>query len=95
MTERTMTGVEMIEAERERQISSEGWTFEHDDDHAEGELALAAQCYVMESVQPGEGYALWPWESRWWKPSNDPIRNLVKAGALIAAEIDRVQRRDR
>lgn len=32
----------------------------------------------------------WPWESKWWKPSNDPIKNLVKAGALIAAEIDRL-----
>lgn len=34
----------------------------------------------------------WPWHSSWWKPSDDPIRNLVKAGALIAAEIDRLQR---
>ena len=36
----------------------------------------------------------WPWDMKWWKPSDeDPIRNLVKAGALIAAEIDRLQRR--
>jgi hypothetical protein len=35
---------------------------------------------------------IWPWHSLWWKPSDDPIRNLVKAGALIAAEIDRLQR---
>lgn len=34
----------------------------------------------------------WPWDRSWWKPSPDPIRNLVKAGALIAAEIDRLQR---
>lgn len=36
----------------------------------------------------------WPssWHPEWWKPSNDPVRNLVKAGALIAAEIDRIQR---
>jgi len=34
----------------------------------------------------------WPWEREAWKPSEDPIRNLVKAGALIAAEIDRLQR---
>lgn len=33
----------------------------------------------------------WPWDSAWWKPSDDPVRNLVKAGALIAAEIDRIQ----
>lgn len=34
----------------------------------------------------------WPWEQRWWKPDPDRIRNLVKAGALIAAEIDRLER---
>jgi hypothetical protein len=32
-----------------------------------------------------------PWDYKWWKPSKDPIKNLVKAGALIAAEIDRLQ----
>jgi len=34
----------------------------------------------------------WPWDNKWWKPSTDKIRNLVKAGALIAAEIERLQR---
>lgn len=34
----------------------------------------------------------WPWDESWWRPSDDPIRNLEKAGALIAAEIDRLQR---
>lgn len=34
----------------------------------------------------------WPWAAKWFKPSDDPIRNLVKAGALIAAEIDRLQK---
>lgn len=34
----------------------------------------------------------WPWERKWWKPSNEPIKNLIKAGALIAAEIDRLQK---
>lgn len=46
-------------------------------------------------IQMVNGYAdpalHWPWAARWWKPSDDPIRNLVKAGALIAAEIDRLQ----
>lgn len=32
----------------------------------------------------------WPWSAESWKPSPDPVRNLVKAGALIAAEIDRL-----
>lgn len=39
----------------------------------------------------------WPFEWSWWKPANPPslqgrIRELAKAGALIAAEIDRLQR---
>lgn len=34
----------------------------------------------------------WPFNRKEWKPSSDPIRNLVKAGALIAAEIDRLHR---
>jgi len=35
----------------------------------------------------------WPWEPQSWKPTpNDRVRELVKAGALIAAEIDRLQR---
>lgn len=32
----------------------------------------------------------WPWSVTDWKPSDDPVRNLVKAGALLAAARDRV-----
>ncbi len=33
----------------------------------------------------------WPWDERYWKPSHDNrIKDLQKAGALIAAEIDRL-----
>ena len=35
----------------------------------------------------------WPWDEESWKPSDDPIINLAKAGALIAAEIDRLERK--
>ena len=39
-----------------------------------------------------EGVGMWPWDLEWFKPSPyDRIRELVKAGALIAAEIDRLQ----
>lgn len=41
------------------------------------------------TARPLEG---WPWRDEDWKPSNDRVANLVKAGALIAAEIDRLQR---
>lgn len=39
-------------------------------------------------------FTVFPWDEEWWKPSDDPIRNLVKAGALIVAEIERLQRKD-
>ena len=91
-----MTGVQLIVAERERQIDVEGWDAEHDDGHSDGELQKAARCYL--SRRAG-GYFIdhapssWPFGFDWWKPSDDPIRNLTKAGALIAAEIDRLQRK--
>jgi hypothetical protein len=101
-----MTGIELISTERGRQIENEGWTTEHDDAHDHGELADAAMCYVGAAMTPHPTYThlpgpysggnvippeAWPWESAWWKPA-DRIRNLAKAGALIAAEIDRLQR---
>ena len=36
---------------------------------------------------------LWPFEREWWKPTpRNRVKQLAKAGALIAAEIDRLQR---
>ena len=86
-----MTGADLIAAERQRQIHGEGWTPEHDADHDRGELADAAHCYLSIYCEvPSD--AGWPWEPTQWKPSDDPVHNLVRAGALIAAEIDRLQR---
>ena len=84
-----MTGAEMIVRERDRQTSSEGWTPAHDDTHTHGELAAAAIAYAspFESIKCD----VWPWESDSYKPTTR-IRDLVKAGALIAAEIDRLKR---
>lgn len=94
-----MTGAEMIVRERDRQTSSEGWTPAHDDTHTHGELAAAAIAYAspFESIKAvslisGEHVCdVWPWESDSYKPTTR-IRDLVKAGALIAAEIDRLKR---
>jgi len=91
------SGIELIAAERERQISEEGWSASHDDTHRNRQLAQAALAYCEFEAFPhptysGDAPATWPWEIRWWKPDENPIRNLVKAGALIAAEIDRLQR---
>lgn len=76
--------------ERRRQIETEGWTPEHDDHHLPNELALAAASYVC--ADEGDAPpAIWPWDWSWWKPK-DRRRNLVKAGALILAEIERLDR---
>ncbi|ECQ8981391.1 hypothetical protein ACDT65_001839 [Salmonella enterica subsp. enterica] len=96
--------VKDVIAERQRQQSVEGWTPEHDDEHGDGELALAASCYtenfaLFSTWQDGESVdwsdapqpANWPWSLEWWKPSS-PRRDLVKAGALILAEIERGDR---
>lgn len=93
------TGIELIAEERARQVSKEGWTPEHDDDHDNGSLAAVAAQYALiarEQVLGDKGPfaptpGLWPWDVEWFKPK-DSIRNLVRAGALIAAEIDRIQR---
>ncbi len=91
-----MTGAERIAAERQRQIEAEGFTASQDDQHASGELAAAAATYIRHgsefSVKPLSVPNEWPWDGAWWKPADDPIRNLEKAGALIAAEIDRILR---
>ena len=92
------TGAELIAAERERQVSEEGWTPGHDDEHDGGELEQAAACYLRPGnsfYTPGVPPPEWPFEAEAWKPTErEPARDLVKAGALIAAEIDRLQRED-
>jgi hypothetical protein len=95
-----MTAIEAIAAERLRQIEAEGWTPEHDDEHGDGALAQAAACYAMgdhrilawshDGKSLGQA-SLWPWHPDWWKPANRR-RDLVKAGALIVAEIERLDR---
>lgn len=81
-------------AERQRQQSVEGWTPEHDDEHCNGELAMTAVCYINDTgtVNRNGGKPWgWPWDASWWKPDTRR-RNLVKAGALILAEIERIDR---
>ena len=83
-----------VVAERQRQKTIEGWTPEHDDEHCNGELAMAAVCYINETgtVNRNGGKPWgWPWDASWWKPKTRR-RNLVKAGALILAEIERLDR---
>ncbi|WP_234090150.1 hypothetical protein [Enterobacter asburiae] len=98
--------VQSVISERQRQQSVEGWTPKHDDKHDNNELAFAASCYAFHSAaaswdfeDDGTPYDIhpapknWPWASEWWKPTN-PRRDLVKAGALILAEIERIDRQE-
>lgn len=91
-------GADLIRQERNRQMTEEGWAVEHDDMHAAGELAMAAMCYAespYDRITEGDARTPvgWPWEPDDWKPTpDDRVRELVKAGALIAAEIDRLLR---
>ena len=80
-------------AERRRQVEAEGWTPEHDDEHDQHMLATAGACYALYWMnESGKPLPIWPWQASWWKPSADPRRNLVKAGALLLAEIERIDR---
>jgi len=77
--------VESIVIERKRQRRL--WGAAHDDGHDQDELVRAAAAYL-----DGEP-TLWPWDDASYKPSpNNRIRELVKAGALIIAEIERLER---
>ena len=92
-------GTDLIVEERKRQVEEEHYTSTHDMTHEEDDLACAGAWYALpQSVRDAiEGSAeisahwvIWP--EQWdFKPTpNDRVRELVKAGALIAAEIDRL-----
>ena len=86
------SAIELIAEERKRQIEQEDWDSSHDDNHIFDELAKAAACYALPPTI-GVRTEHWPWDFNWWKPTeNDRIRELVKAGALIVAEIERLKR---
>jgi hypothetical protein len=107
-----LSGAARIAAERQRQITVEGWTPDHDDQHDDGSLALAAVCYAAPepvfTLQQFDAAMTfsdpWPWQADGDKRPRDEhdclrspsleerIRMLEKAGALIAAEIDRLLR---
>lgn len=103
MTQRMTPGVAAIAAERHRQIADEGYTPQHDAEHGSGQLVSAATAYLRYAAshlgaprlaaqrsgisRPGFGW--WPWDDASFKPG-EPLDALVKAGALIAAEIDRL-----
>lgn len=85
----TNTGaLSLISAERLRQINQEGFTAAHDQVHDKGELEDYAKFLLtgMKEYFP-EG-----WEAQWYHKrfKRSHKENLIKAAALLAAEIDRL-----
>lgn len=86
-------------AERRRQIEVDGFSLEHDRQYDLGELPAAAACYALFAqrqvlgLRRNEPDHAWPWILGWWKPG-DARSALVKAGALILAEIERMDRQN-
>lgn len=97
-------GLLRIGIERERQIRNLGYSVERDgSENKNSELSLAAACYALPAPYRDKTNIMrfWPWDYSYWKPDhkcpespsaaiNGRIRELEKAGALIAAEIDRL-----
>lgn len=90
------TGIELIAQERQEQIEKHGWTLEHDGSHQFGEMAIVAATLATHHTDAtvldgdgdfGAGDDLWGLEM---KLKDDTIHCLKVAGALIAAEIDRL-----
>lgn len=87
-----------VAAERRRQIEVEGWSPAHDDEHGNGEMASAAACYCLHAGHSGVRLDCggkvpsdWPWADGWWKPK-DRRRDLIRALALLTAEVERIDR---
>lgn len=85
--------------EREEQREKEGFSSDDDDKTArDGQFVLAAIAYAdfawkSEALRAATAGApkYWPWDKEWWKPTNRR-RDLVKAAALLLAEIERIDR---
>jgi hypothetical protein len=93
-----MNAIEMIKAERDRQIRK-GWTPEHDDSHFDGSLRVVAAVCACDGTDAKVDDALergsWGIVSKWGTSGSKPnrIRILVIAAALLVAEIERIQRK--
>jgi hypothetical protein len=90
--------IKLIQDERDKQVEKFGT--EGDDKHSESELVHAAMAYCQMALtqanvrSPNEESVrllYWPWGKSTWRPE-DRTKNLVKAAALIAAEIERTNR---
>ena len=102
MSENAYKIIKEIEKERIRQIEDEGFTEKQDRfNHQKYELSLAAICYaateqvyiLRSSSQVHSFQDPWPWHVKWDKrATHNKRKKLIIAAALIAAEIERIDR---
>jgi hypothetical protein len=95
-------GLQVVKTERLRQVSQHDWTPEWDDQYVNGELGIYATYWLTPEWQDFTREALKDylqtlgspgWEDEWFKyDERTPEQRLARAGALIAAEITRLQR---
>lgn len=91
--------LQLIAAERRRQVEEEGFGPEHDDKYINNELLWAAACYAAPQpifildLNTNQVVDPWPWDKKWdGRPRKPVIDKLVIAGALLCAEIEREMR---
>lgn len=87
----TNAALRLIADERRRQVESEGYSPDQDDEQNEdGEMALAAAAYAASAAGDPDCALFWPggWDPHMFKPAGE-TRDLVRAGALIVAELER------
>ena len=99
-----MSVINEIQTERQRQTEVEGYEVEHDDYWRRGELSIAAACYAApERIFIANDEYLdymgttftkyipaWPWNNDFKR--KDRRYDLIRAAALIIAEIERLDR---
>ena len=84
-----MKGIELIEKERNKQIEKYGYTPEHDSAYKNKELMFGALAYLTAALYGSfVGVEEWPWDVEYFH-STSPNEDLAKAGAFIAAELER------
>jgi hypothetical protein len=93
-------GIELIAAERKRQIVEEDWPIERNEDYTNEQLVWLACYYALpKPISVPNGHFILPerffdiadWNYAWAKRDGKPrIQQLVVAAALLAAEIDRL-----
>ena len=98
-----LTSAEAFLAERMKQTGIKNFTPENDDQYKAGELVRASHAYSYHAGLPDKQRSdktppsCWPWDTIHWHPAignstEARLRELEKAGALLLAEFDRLER---